>query len=58
VVTVAGHITVEPQQCERYLAGCARIVEQALGQLAASTPRSARTWSTLGKDQARSDLRP
>jgi quinol monooxygenase YgiN len=28
-VIVAGHITVEPQQCESYLAGCARIVEQA-----------------------------
>lgn len=28
-VIVAGHITVEPQQRESYLAGCVRIVEQA-----------------------------
>jgi len=29
MVIVAGHITVEPQQRESYLAGCVRIVEQA-----------------------------
>jgi quinol monooxygenase YgiN len=29
VVIVAGHITVEPQQRESYLAGCVRIIEQA-----------------------------
>ena len=29
MVIVAGHITVEPQQREPYLAGCVRIVEQA-----------------------------
>jgi len=31
MVIVAGHITVEPQQREFYLAGCVRIVEQARG---------------------------
>jgi quinol monooxygenase YgiN len=29
MVIVSGHITVEPQQRESYLAGCVRIVEQA-----------------------------
>jgi hypothetical protein len=29
MVIVGGHITVEPQQRESYLAGCVRIVEQA-----------------------------
>jgi quinol monooxygenase YgiN len=29
VVIVAGHVTVEPQQRESYLAGCVIIVEQA-----------------------------
>jgi quinol monooxygenase YgiN len=29
MVIVAGHITVEPQQRNSYLAGCVRIVEQA-----------------------------
>lgn len=29
MVIGAGHITVEPQQRESYLAGCVRIVEQA-----------------------------
>jgi len=29
MVTVTGHITVEPQQRESYLAGCVRIVERA-----------------------------
>lgn len=29
MVIVAGHITVEPQQRESYLAGCASVVEQA-----------------------------
>ena len=29
MVIVAGHITVEPQQRESYLAGCVSIVEQA-----------------------------
>ena len=29
MVIVAGHITVEPQQREAYLAGCVRVVEQA-----------------------------
>jgi len=29
VVIVAGHITVEPQQRETYLAGCVRVVAQA-----------------------------
>jgi quinol monooxygenase YgiN len=29
VVIVAGHITVEPQQRDSYLAGCVSIVEQA-----------------------------
>ena len=29
MVIVAGHITVEPQQRESYLADCVRIVEQA-----------------------------
>jgi quinol monooxygenase YgiN len=29
MVIVAGHITVEPQQRESYLAGCVRVVEQA-----------------------------
>jgi len=31
MVIVAGHITVEPQQRESYLAGCVSIVEQARG---------------------------
>jgi hypothetical protein len=31
VVIVAGHITVEPQQRESYLAGCVSVVEQARG---------------------------
>jgi len=31
MVIVAGHITVEPQQRESYLAGCLSIVEQARG---------------------------
>jgi quinol monooxygenase YgiN len=29
MVIVAGHITIEPQQRQSYLAGCVRIVEQA-----------------------------
>ncbi|QGK70732.1 antibiotic biosynthesis monooxygenase [Allosaccharopolyspora coralli] len=29
MVIVAGHITVEPQQRESYLAGCVAVVEQA-----------------------------
>jgi quinol monooxygenase YgiN len=29
MVIVAGHITVDPQRRESYLAGCVRIVEQA-----------------------------
>lgn len=29
MVIVAGHITVEPQQREAYLAGCVSVVEQA-----------------------------
>ena len=29
IVIVAGHVTVEPQQRESYLAGCVNIVEQA-----------------------------
>ena len=31
MVIVAGHITVEPQQREAYLADCARVVTQARG---------------------------
>src|ERR671920_363072 len=31
MVIVAGHITVEPQQREAYLAGCVCVVEQARG---------------------------
>jgi quinol monooxygenase YgiN len=31
MVIVAGHIAVEPQQRESYLAGCVRVVEQARG---------------------------
>jgi quinol monooxygenase YgiN len=31
MVIVAGHITVEPQQREAYLAACVRVVEQARG---------------------------
>src|SRR5215213_8463770 len=31
MVIVAGHITVEPQQRESYLADCVRVVEQARG---------------------------
>jgi quinol monooxygenase YgiN len=31
MVVVAGHITVEPQQRESYLAGCVSVVEQARG---------------------------
>ena len=31
MVVVAGHITVEPEQREAYLAGCVRSVEQARG---------------------------
>jgi quinol monooxygenase YgiN len=31
MVIVAGHITVEPQQRESYLAGCVSVVEQARG---------------------------
>jgi hypothetical protein len=34
MVIVAGHITVEPEQRESYLAGCVRIVEQARGAAA------------------------
>ena len=29
MVIVAGHITVEPEEREAYLAGCVRVVEQA-----------------------------
>jgi len=29
VIIVAGHITVDPQQRESYLAGCVTVVEQA-----------------------------
>ena len=29
MVIVAGHVTVEPEQREAYLAGCVRVVEQA-----------------------------
>jgi hypothetical protein len=45
MVIVAGHITVESQERESYLAGCVSIVEQARGQLAALTSRSPPTWS-------------
>ncbi len=31
MVIVAGHITVEPQQRESYLAGCVSVVERARG---------------------------
>jgi quinol monooxygenase YgiN len=31
MVIVAGHLTVEPQQRESYLAGCVSVVEQARG---------------------------
>ena len=31
MVIVAGHVTVEPQQREAYLADCVRVVEQARG---------------------------
>ena len=31
MVIVAGHITVEPQQRDAYLAGCVSVVEQARG---------------------------
>jgi quinol monooxygenase YgiN len=31
MVIVAGHVTVEPQQRESYLAGCVGVVEQARG---------------------------
>src|ERR687897_516965 len=31
MVIVAGHITVEPQERESYLAGCVSVVEQARG---------------------------
>ena len=31
MVIVAGHITVDPDQRESYLAGCVRIVERARG---------------------------
>jgi quinol monooxygenase YgiN len=31
MVIVAGHITVEPQQRESYVAGCVSVVEQARG---------------------------
>jgi quinol monooxygenase YgiN len=31
MVIVAGHITVEPQQRESYIAGCVSVVEQARG---------------------------
>ena len=31
MVIVAGHVTVEPQQRESYLAGCVSIVERARG---------------------------
>lgn len=31
MVIVAGHITVEPEQRESYLAGCVGVVEQARG---------------------------
>ena len=45
-VIVAGHITVEPQQRESYLAGCVASSNRLAGRLAASTSRSARSWST------------
>lgn len=31
MVIVAGHITVEPQQCESYLASCVSVIEKARG---------------------------
>jgi quinol monooxygenase YgiN len=34
MIIVAGHITVEPQQRESYLAGCMSVVEQARGTAA------------------------
>jgi hypothetical protein len=40
MIIVAGHINVEPQQRESYLAGSVRVVEKARGGLAASTSRS------------------
>jgi hypothetical protein len=36
MVIVAGHVSVEPQPREAYLAGCVSVVEQARGRLAAS----------------------
>ena len=46
MVIVAGHITVEPQQRASYLTDWVSIA-----QLAASTSRSARTWSTSAVEQ-------
>jgi hypothetical protein len=46
MVIVAGHITVEPQKRESYLAAVCASSNRLAGQLAASTSRSARTWST------------
>jgi hypothetical protein len=40
MVIVAGHITVDPEQRESYLAGCVSVVERLAGQLAASTSPS------------------
>ena len=40
MIIVAGHVTVDPQQRESYLAGCVSIVERHAGQLAASTSPS------------------
>jgi hypothetical protein len=47
MVIVAGHITVDPEQRETYLAGCMSVVERLAGQMAASTLPSRPTCSTL-----------
>ena len=47
MVIVAGHITVDPEQRESYLAGCMSVVEKARRQMAASTLPSRPTYSTL-----------
>jgi hypothetical protein len=47
MVIAGGHITVDPEQRESYLAGCMSVVERLAGQMAALTLPSPPTCSTL-----------
>jgi hypothetical protein len=57
MVIVAGHITVDPEQRESYLAGCMSVVERLAERMAASTLPSRPTCSTLAASTSLSAVR-